>query len=169
MTTYAHLAPEDLRPILDQIDQARAVYQQTRDPVLIDRIAQLSGQAISFASFASAPVDFQIGMLIDAGNAFFSRFRAFQSPADIGQAIDRWQEALALIAEGDATQRARTCFYLGSGLINRYLTTFDMPDLEQAIDAYRQAIDLLPLDSPSRSQYLLAYADNLTAALPAKW
>ena len=39
MTTYAHLAPEDLRPILDQIDQARAVYEQTRDPVLIDRIA----------------------------------------------------------------------------------------------------------------------------------
>jgi CHAT domain-containing protein/tetratricopeptide (TPR) repeat protein len=156
----ARTLPPEMKDDLRTAWEAEQLYRRSGDPADLDSAAAARSRILEHAAFSSAPADFRLAVLNDAGDVFLDRYQARGCLDDLNRALDLWEQVVK--ATPLSSPNLPGCFNnLGICLNARFQRTGREADLEEAIRVYRQAVQATPSDSPD----LLSILNSLGVSL----
>ncbi|RBR18668.1 uncharacterized protein FIESC28_05945 [Fusarium coffeatum] len=128
--------------LCDRALRQRDLYLATKEVKTLDGAMETARLALGIASANGIGREI---CLTNLGSLHFNKFESLGSPIDLDESIKFVEEAITLIPDGDSLKSA-DLRNLTDRLGHRYVLTSDLSDIQRAIVAARQALELMTQD-----------------------
>lgn len=145
-----------------QAQRAAARYRHADDWAALDEAVDNWEQILNHPTFTTAPEDFRLYVLNDAGSTFDERYSINRKEYsdDLNHGLSLRREALRLTA-ANSVERAVILHNIGISLEYQYEQTRCRQKLDEAVQAFRDAMSLTPADSSKRPEFLSNLGSSL--------
>jgi CHAT domain-containing protein/tetratricopeptide (TPR) repeat protein len=143
----------EYREYLYQVKESEQRYLRDGRSEDLDSAVQAWERVMAHPEFESAPVDFRMSAMQDAGGVYLTRYWLKEREEDLERALLLLQSAVAGILP-DSSDFVHGLYVLSLGLEARYRRAKAFPDLEESIRLLTQAAVLVDPGSPDLPEYL---------------